>query len=338
MAVKKGRPKNPLSQRSLIEQRKEAERLAKEQEARAKSFAAELSQKEAKQQELEARLAEIEQRAKQEAEQREKEFAARLEAMEREKEELSRYQEKQAEAEEQAEAEDEEPEMSEDEKESLLGILNGALTKEKNPQTAQTAIEQQAEKKTVENDFEGDFEPAIQEDEEPQIIKESATPGKVFAGIPPKQFASILVEGFDMMLKWGAPLSYKQLAFTKEEMQRLRTIQQHAKMKPKKEQVYNDNDYDLFARMDEFLEYQKTVPLSEEEKKSLRIPLEVMLQEKGGDLPPGWALAYAATTIALPRFAPHTAILIAKQFSKFQPPTVNNETANDSDGGDDSPQ
>lgn len=292
--MKKGRPKEPNSQRSLMEKRKEAELLAKEQAERAAQLAKELEENQKK---YEARIAELESQQ-----------AAIAAAKEQAERELSEK------------IEEETPmALSDEEQNDLLEILNGALTKEKNPQ-----VEAKEEPKVVESDFDGDFEEA---EAEPEIIKESSQEGKVFVGIPPKEFAGIIIDGLDVFMQYTAPLSYQKIAFSTEEMKRLRGIQQQAKIKSKKELVLEDDDYDLLARMEEFMEYKKTVELSDAEKKSLRIPLEVMLKQKGGgDLPPGWAFAYAATMVALPRFAPHISIVLAKQFSK--PPIIPQDEEN----------
>lgn len=50
-------------------------------------------------------------------------------------------------------------------------------------------------------------------------------------------------------------------------------------------------------------------------KQILKIPLEVLLKSKGKDLPPGWALAYAATMVMLPRVAPLFMMQIANQYA-----------------------
>lgn len=322
------RPKNPNSQRTLTEKKREAERKAKEQAEYAAQIEAELKAKQASESELEKRLAEMEAIMAREKEKAEAE-KQRMEMLLAEAE-AKRIEMLEADPEIESKGEG----MNDEEEPELLALLNNTLTKEKHPEQSHEEKKPEAtesalaESDFAEFDFDGDF------DEQPEIIKESETPGKVFAGIPPDEFSDMLVDGFDGLMQWFAPHSYKQMAFSKGEMKRLREIQQQAKVKSKKELVLENDDYDLLGRMEEFLEYQKTVPLTAREKKSLKIPLKVMLQQKGGDIPPGWALVYAATTIALPRFAPHTAILLAKQFSKYQTP-FQNEQQTDENGTDD---
>jgi hypothetical protein len=318
-----GRPKNPNSQRSLMEKRREAEQKAKLEAERVAKYEAELKEHEAKAREMESKLAELEaEKAELEADKAQEldQLKAELEAAK--EAQLHQHYEDHSATEEIAEDSISQEDME------LLSILNDAVTKEKNPQSE---IPENTEIQFAASDFEGDFEP---EPDAPEIIRESEIPGKVFAGIPPKEFADFLVNGFDGLLQWAAPMSYKKMAFSKEDLKRLREIQQQAKVKSKKELVLDDEDYDLMGRMEEFLEYKDTIPLSDKEKKSLRLPLEIMLQEKGGDIPPGWALVYAATTIAIPRFSPHAAIMLAKQFSKYQSPLNNDSNESESNSND----
>lgn len=306
--AKRGRPKNPNSQRSLLEKKKEAEQLALEAEAKAEQLAAELAEKERLLAEREAKLAEA---AREQAEKEAQQQA-----------ELDKIKAKLSATILETDTEPEqEPiqEVDEEDFESLEALLNKIPTAEKNPTPEPSAMHIEMDPDgDFDEDFEDDFEEEYEaDDEEPEIIQKSTQKGKVKAVIPPKEMADIFVNGFDGILQWAAPFSYQKLAFSRDEMRRFREIQQMGKIDRKKEIIFEESDYDLFARMDDFLDYKKTVPLTEKEIRSLKIPLEVMLEEKGGDIPPGLALVYAATAIALPRFAPQTGFLIAKQFSKL---------------------
>lgn len=65
--------------------------------------------------------------------------------------------------------------------------------------------------------------------------------------------------------------------------------------KKDKEIVLDDYDLELLECLEEFEEYKEGVPLSKDEKKNFKTPLEILLRNRGGDLPAGWALAYAAS-------------------------------------------
>ena len=303
--AKRGRPKDPNSQRSLLEKKNEAERMALEAQAETERLAAELAEKEQKFAEMEATLLATQERAAQEQAEKQEQQQQRLDEIE------AKLKATILEDDEENENDPNIYEVQDEESMNLKDLLNEIATTERN--AAPELITN-----IVKNDMDGDFGDDFEDAEiEPEIIQKSEQKGKVKAVIPPKEMADILVNGFDSILQWAAPFSYQKMAFSSDEMRRFREIQQMGKMNKKKEVVLEDSDYDLFARMDEFLDYKKTIPLTEAEKQSLKIPLEVMLQEKGGDIPPGWALVYAATAIALPRFAPHTVFLITKQFSRF---------------------
>lgn len=324
---------DPNSKRSIQKREREAKKKAKElaallvqQEATAKELAEEQA----------ARIAELERQAAQLQE--EKEFV-----QEEEGKAVEPEQKKETTA----------PEVDEND---LMSLVNDAITKEKKVVTDT----EEAKGLTVDNDFDGDFDPPEEgkdddlkyilnqvptkhkekksktnskedfekykedfyapeelEKEAPEIIKESKQAGKVKAVIPPNEMADIFIEGLDGLLQYGGPIAYGKLAFSKEERKRLRRIAHNASGK-KKEVVYTDEDLELLDRFEEMEKYNDNLPLTAKEKKSLKVPLKVLLQDRGGDIPPGWALAYAATMTALPRIAPLLALQISKHFQKIQ--------------------
>ena len=319
MAKKSGRPKNPNSQRSLLETKNEEERLAPEPQAKTEQLAAELAEKERLLAEKEAKLAEAQERAEREA--AEKEAKREQEAAEKEAkvaEEWKQIQDR-LEAEEQEDDPIEEIEIKQEEKKEaadadfLLSMLNNNLTKEKHPEQANN----EAELTNIINDDDGDFADDFDIPEPvPEIIKE--TPDGLEYRIPPSETADMVVTGIDILLKYIGPYTYKKAMFSKDEIKRMTVLSQQAKLKPKSEMVYEDSDYEIVQKLDDFLEYkEETVPLSAEEIKMLKAPLKAIFKDKGGQISPAAGLMYAATMIALPRFAPQGGEMLQKLFTKF---------------------
>lgn len=322
--ARRGRPKNPNSQRSLLEKKKKAEQLALEAEAKAEQLAAVLAEKERLLAEKEAKLAEAQERAEREAAEREAKLA----------EEWKQIQERlEAEAKEQEDDPIEEMEVinPEEKKEAadadfLLGMLNDNLTKEKHPEQANN----ESELTKMINDEDGDFADDFDEPEPvPEIIKE--TPDGLEYRIPAGETADMVITGIDVLLKYIGPYTYKKAMFSKDEIKRMTILSQQAKLKPKSEMVYEDSDYEIVQKLDDFLEYkEEIVPLNAEEIKMLKAPLKAIFKDKGGQISPTAGLMYAATMIALPRFAPQGGEMLQKLFSKLLNITDESESETES--------
>lgn len=325
---KRGRKVNPNSKRQIELRKREAKRKAKELEAK---LQAEKAEKEALEKEMEALKQQALEAEKLKAELEQAKMKEKEPIKEQPIEDHSSIKEEETKAASDLEKElaaildeakegTEKKEVNDQNVDDLMRMLNEQVTDEKNPAGSDF---EQGDELDEDGDFEDDFDEGFNDhntEPENELLKggpdlEANIEGEnVRVTLDADDFSHVLIDGLDGLMQYAGPIAYKKTAFSKEDRKRLRKLAQSARSK-KEEIVLDDYDLELLERFDVFEEYKESLPFTEKEKKNLLAPLKIILQNRGGDLPPGWALVYAATMAMLPRISPILAQQITKQFS-----------------------
>jgi hypothetical protein len=116
-----------------------------------------------------------------------------------------------------------------------------------------------------------------------------------------------IIHGLNTGLQLGLDGMYQNAVFEKEELAILKAM---ARRQRKNDaagiKVYEieDTEADVMAKYETYLDWKEKLPMSEEEKQLLAVPLEQIIAEMSFEVSPVQGLLLAAGIIALPRFVP----------------------------------
>lgn len=210
--------------------------------------------------------------------------------------------------------------------------LNDVLNQHKSPEKKPTVQETVVDNQDFEPEDSGDrIEIDIKETAKGIELTESANPEKVRAKIPPEKLADTFITGMDVFNMFTAPRLYEKSFFQHYTGTELHAFKQLGAKLERAERKKGKVTFEISEEEEEFLkdvqdfeDYKKRVPMTPEEKKMLKTPLVVLLQEKGADISPGWALIFAVIMMMLPRYSPMAMKGIGHKFFNKQSKTQTN--------------
>jgi hypothetical protein len=283
------RPKNPNSQRS-IKERQKAEKL------RLQQLAEREAQIQQQQQELAAKQAELEaQQAQREAQQ-----ARIVEIDDDPEEEIDSWGEDYDE-EEIDELLEYEPEPELTDTDDVINDLASLLNEptHNSPDAEPTAEIPSEPVQPNSSDF---TEPA--QPEAPQFTT-TADGENTKTGIPPQYVADLVCLAMNKANQILGTMAYRKHFFSRDEFYRAKYVYEKYKMDwlTKKEIKTSEAEQLLILKYTDFLEWEKSLPLTQEEEKTLRVPLEQMAIGSYITSSPTSAFLFAVVLMMAARYA-----------------------------------
>jgi hypothetical protein len=135
--------------------------------------------------------------------------------------------------------------------------------------------------------------------------EQTGDPEKVKIKMKPRWTADQVITGFDALQQFGLPLLYEAKMFTTEERLRIKNLvaQEHIHRKAK-ERTYTEEEHEALNLLMDFDSWKDSLPFTNDDKDSLREPLEALLQNANFELSPGWALVFSVGVIMFARTSP----------------------------------
>lgn len=135
--------------------------------------------------------------------------------------------------------------------------------------------------------------------------EQTGEPEKVKIKMKPRWTADQVITGFDALQQFGLPLLYEAKMFTTEERLRIKNLvaQEHIHRKAK-ERTYTEEEHEALNLLMDFDSWKDSLPFTNDDKDSLREPLEALLQNANFELSPGWALVFSVGVIMFARTSP----------------------------------
>ncbi len=119
----------------------------------------------------------------------------------------------------------------------------------------------------------------------------------------PHKAAKVSISFLSAINDLALPFLHKKASFTKSEENHLKNLARLSKQKELDK--FSDQDRILLAKWNEHEAYKELVPLDEDEKEDLAIPLEELFKSTDGKgMSPFWALIIVLMTILSSRLVP----------------------------------
>lgn len=178
---------------------------------------------------------------------------------------------------------------------------------------------------------EQDFVDAVLASEEKEVLNKFPTATaekteneKVKVKMPDGWTAQKIIDTFDKVQSIAFPFLYDFTLLTQEERALIRAT---AKKEPTLELIedgkkrliidYTSEELNAIKKAEKIETYKEAIPLTQDEKSDLNIPLEEYLRDKGVELSPGWALVIVVATIMMSRTMPIIMEKGTEFFDKF---------------------
>lgn len=155
---------------------------------------------------------------------------------------------------------------------------------------------------TNQDDFSGDFDPDFDPDLPESPIEEAAE--KIGVSYDATKLAESIVDAAEVFLEMGGPIGF-QWSLNKDDRQALAVLSRKIRLSgPKNMLTLDEIDQRAMSIYMDLEDFEKDLPFSAKEKKSLVEPLAVLLKESNAETSPSWAFVIAVALVMGPRILP----------------------------------
>lgn len=171
----------------------------------------------------------------------------------------------------------------------------------------ETELRTESVLQSAESQITNEIETAELDPEDVPETKEEATeqPENVEPQIKPKELASVIIEGIDLLQKKILPALYEKQILKPNEREQIEVILTRFQIKKGKQEIeFTEAELKVLSKANKMREYNESLPLSAEEKKYLSNSLAPVLKNANVEMSPETALLIATATVFAPRILP----------------------------------